>query len=248
MFGAIATVEPELMQKRLQPLIEYLEKITERSIVFETGYDYHNTIEKFADGSYDLGFIGPAPYIRANEHNPKALKISAGLESSGKGYFHSLIVSKKDSAIVKLEDLKNRRFAFGSPESTLSYYVPMQMLRDAGIIEYLDRYDFLGRHDRVAQYVIMGKYDAGAIKESVAKKYDKYLQVIAKSEPIPDFMIVVSSKMPLALAQKIQSALFSLKDPEILHAIKASATGFAKREDSDYDHLRAIMKQVSLDE
>lgn len=106
-------------------------------------------------------------------------------------------------------------------------------------------YDYLARHDRVAKYVIFGKYDAGAIKESVAKKYALYLKIIAKSEPIPDFVIVVSSKMNKKLALKIQTALYNLKDPTILQSIKASAVGFIPRQDSDYNHLREIMHKIS---
>ncbi len=245
-FGAISTVEPKIMKKHLAPLLKYLEEATGREIEFQTGYDYYSTIEKFVDGTFDFGYIGPAPYLRAKEINPDALSICAGLQNRSGDYFHSVIVSKKGSSIVSIKDLKDVSFAFGSPASTLSYYVPMQMLIDSKVIDEIDHYDFLGRHDRVAQYIIMGKYDAGAIKESVALKYASYLQIIARSEDIPDFMIVVSNKMDKALALKIQQVLYDLKDPEILGSIKASATGFSPRSDSDYDNLRRIMKKVSM--
>ena len=244
-FGAISTVDPKIVKKNMTPLLEYLEEVTGREIEFQTGYDYYSTIEKFVDGTFDFGYIGPAPYLRAKEIDSDALSICAGLQNKSGDYFHSVIVSKKASNIVRIKDLKDARFAFGSPVSTLSYYVPMQMLIDSKVIDEIHHYDFLGRHDRVAQYVIMGKYDAGAIKESVALKYASYLQIIAQSEDIPDFMIVISNKMDKALALKIQKALYNLKDPKILHSIKSSATGFGSRQDSDYDNLRHIMLKVS---
>jgi len=245
-FGAISTVDPEIMKKNMQPLLRYLEEVTGREIEFQTGYDYYSTIEKFVDGTFDFGYIGPAPYIRAKNMDSDSLSICAGLQNRSGDYFHSVIVSKKGSEILTIRDLNDARFAFGSPASTLSYYVPMQMLIDSKVIDEIHHYDFLGRHDIVAQYVIMGKYDAGAIKESVALKYASYLQIIARSEDIPDFMIVVSSKMDKALALKIQQALYNLKDPEILGSIKTSAIGFTPRLDSDYDNLRHIMKKVSI--
>ncbi|MBU1993971.1 phosphate/phosphite/phosphonate ABC transporter substrate-binding protein [bacterium] len=233
------------MHKNLQPLLVYLENVTGKTIEFQTGYDYKDTINKFADGTFDFGYIGPSPYILAKEINPHALKILAGIKNKEGEYFQSVIVSKKGSSLVKLSDLKNRSFAFGSPNSTLSYYIPMDMLLQNGVLKELKRYDFLGRHDKVAQYVIMGKYDAGAIKHSVADEYSRYLQVIEKSKPFADFMIVANTAMDKDLTKKIQNALLELKDPDILRSMKSSAIGFELRQESDYDELKRIMQNVS---
>jgi len=232
------------MQKKMAPLIAYLEKRTGREIRFATGYDYSDTIRKFVDGTFNLGYIGPAPYIETNEKRPGFLVIAAGLQSEAHDAFRSVIVSRKDSDITGLEALKGKRFAFGSPHSTLSYYVPMEMLIRSGMAERLERYDFLGRHDRVAEYVIMGKYDAGAIKHSVANKFAPYLQVVAMSEAFPDFLIVCNTHMPSELRETITRALLELKDPEVLHAIKKSAVGFISRSPEDYEALHDVMKHV----
>ena len=242
-FGAIATMHVDIMKKKMSPLLKYLEKKTGHTIIFHSGRNYDNTIEKFVDGSYDFGYIGPAPYVLATRKSDN-LHILAGLETNNSPYFHSTIVIKKGSSITSLEQLKDKTFAFGSPQSTLSYYVPMSMLLQNGITHELKSSYFLGRHDRVAEYVIMGRYDAGGVKEEVAKLYKKYLDIIAISEPIYDFCIVANSKMDSALQEKIKQALLSLKDKKILSSIKKSASGFSLRKDSDYDNLRLIMKEV----
>ncbi|MEA3331177.1 MAG: phosphate/phosphite/phosphonate ABC transporter substrate-binding protein [Campylobacterota bacterium] len=243
-FGAISTVEPKLMKAKLTPLIKEIEKVTGANIEFQTGYDYTDTISKFADGSFDIGLIGPAPYIRVKNIDPNALKIIASIKNSEKSPFRSVIISKKGSKFLKHSDLKDQNFAFGSPESTLSYYVPKSMLIDSKTLKELRYYDLLGRHDRVAQYVIMGKYSAGAVKQSVANKYSKYLQVIATSEAMPGFMIVANSKLDKNLVLKIKKMLLNLEDIKIIQNIKKSAVGFQEREDSDYDKLRDIMDSV----
>jgi phosphonate transport system substrate-binding protein len=244
-FGVIATMDVNIMKEKMQPLIAYLEKETGHTIVFSSGRNYNDTIEKFVDGSYDIGYIGPAPYVLATQKTDK-LQILAGLESNHSPYFHSAIVVKKNSDIRSLTQLQNKDFAFGSRHSTLSYYLPMSMLIEANMHDKLKHIHFLGRHDRVAEYVIMGRYDAGSVKESVAAKYAKYLDVIAKSEPIYDFCIVANTGMNAELRQKITQSLLKLKEKTILSAIKESATGFTKRLDSDYDNLRYIMKKVEL--
>ena len=243
-FGVISTIEPVLMKEKTQPLIEELEKITNKKIVFQTGYNYEDTINKFANGTFDLGLIGPAPYIKAKKIDPNRLEILVGIKNSKQKPFRSVIVSKKGSNIITYKDLKGKRFAFGSPNSTLSYFVPKYMLLHANMFEKIKEYHFLGRHDRVAQYVIMGKFSAGAIKQSIATKYEKYLQVIAVSEEIPGFMIVANKKMDKKLIDRIRRFLLDMKDISSLKKIKKSAIGFEPRYDKDYVKLRMIMKEV----
>ena len=243
-FGTISTVEAELMQKKLMPLMNYIQNKTGKTIEFQTGYDYADTIEKFANGTFDIGYIGPSPYVKAKEIDSNCLTIVAKLKNSTQDSFESVIISKKGSPISKLDDLKDKRFAFGSPNSTLSYYVPMDILIKNQLVHKLKSYDFLGRHDRVAQYVIMGKYDVGAIKKSIADKYSKYLQVVALSKTFSDFMIVANPKIEKEVLKKLEKAILSLKDRDILKSLKNSAIGFEKAKDSDYDELRIIMKNV----
>ncbi|MBN2816154.1 MAG: phosphate/phosphite/phosphonate ABC transporter substrate-binding protein [Campylobacterales bacterium] len=243
-FGVISTVEVHLMEKKLTPLIKYLEKKTNKKIVFQSGYNYQDTINKFADGTFDIGFIGPSPYIKVKKKQPNALIILAKLENIDNNSFRSVIISKKGSSIRSLSDLSNKSFAFGSPNSTLSYYVPMKMLIDEDKLKSLEKYNFLGRHDKVAQYVIIGKYDAGAIKKSVADKYVDYLQNIATSEVYPDFLIVANSKVEQEITTKIQEALLELRDVRVLKEIKTSAIGFQKTNEDEYKELELVMKKV----
>ncbi|MBN2896669.1 MAG: phosphate/phosphite/phosphonate ABC transporter substrate-binding protein [Campylobacterales bacterium] len=243
-FGVIATVSTAQMQERFAPLLRRLEEITGHSIELGSGYDYADTIEKFAAGEYDLGYIGPAPYIEVMRRKPGSLWIAAALDSGSSDDFRSAVVVKKGSTIASLNDLSGKRFAFGSPDSTLSYYVPMKMLMDAGVDRLLGRYDFLGRHDRVASYVIMGKYDAGALKLDVARSYGAHLQIIAVSPIQSDFLIVCSADMDPTLRATIQQTLLSLQDQKVLRAIKPSLEAFVPRSDSDYDPLRALIESV----
>lgn len=242
-FGVISTINIEITKKKLNPLIKYLEKETGYDIKFCSGRNYKDTIEKFSNGTYDFGYIGPVPYILANKEH-KNLNILAGIENNNKPYIHSVIVVKKGSKITSIEDLINKNIAFGSPNSTLSYYVPKYMLIKKGIASKINNEFFLKTHDRVAEYVIMGRYEAGGIKQEIADLYSKYLDVIATSESVCDFSIVAQKTMNPKLQQTIKQALLTLKDKKILSSIKKTATGFGLRQDSDYDNLISIMKTV----
>lgn len=242
--GLISVENNELMIQKLQPFVNYLEKTLEKKVTIKTGYDYANSIEQITKGDVDISYLGPVPYVKAKMMNPD-IRIIASLDNCLKDSFQSVIVVKKDSPIKKLSDLKNKKFAFGSPNSTLSYYVPRYMLAKENILGSLKRYDFLGRHDRVAQYIIMGKYDAGAIKTSVAQEYKEYLDIIAHSPSYEDFAIVASSQMDATLFKKIQNALLSIDNPVILNAFKKGLCGFKKSDDANYDEIRQIMHNVN---
>jgi len=243
-FGAISTVNPTIMEKKLTPLMKEIEKATHKHVIFKTGYNYADTIKKFANGTFDIGYIGPAPYIKVNNINKNALVLLAGIKNSPKSPFRSVIFSKKGSKFHTYNDLKNQDFAFGSPNSTLSYYVPKYMLQKENITQDIKRFRFMGRHDKVAQYVIMGRYAAGAIKQSIANKYAKYIQIIDTSKPIIGFAIVANKKLDAQTLEQLQYLFNNFTNIKALKSIKKSAIGFEKREDSQYDELRKIMKEV----
>jgi len=244
-FGAISTVDKSIMEKKLTPLMNYISKVISKDLEFETGFDYTDTIELFKNGHYDLGFIGPSPFIIATNHSKNRLKIIVGLNNKCQGNFHSVIITRKNSDINKLSNLEGKSFAFGSPKSTLSYFMPMNLLKKISIDKKLSHYDFLGTHDKVAKYVIMGKYDAGAVKASVAKKYSKYLKIITRTQHVPDFIIVANTKMPDAMVEKIKKALLKPEVQKLAKFIKPSATGFRTRHYKDYDELKKIMLEVN---
>ena len=244
-FGAISTVNNNIMKKKLKPLMKYISKTISKDLKFKTGFDYTDTINKFKNGEYDLGFIGPSPYVIATDTDVSSLKIIVGLNNKCNGNFHSSIIVKKDSDIETLQDLKGKTFAFGSPQSTLSYFMPMNLLKNQGIDKELSEYVFLGKHDKVAKNVIIGKYDAGGIKGSVAKKYSKYLKIIANTRHVPDFLIVANKNMPDAMVAKIREALLKPEAQKLAKFVKSSATGFRKRTHQDYMELKNIMLRVN---
>jgi len=241
--GYLSTENSEILQQKLSPFVAYLEAKTGLKVQLSAGHDYQDAIDKISEESFDIAFLGPVPYIKAKEKNP-ALEIVATLNNAHSEDFESVIFVKEGSPVTSLQELKGKTFAFGSKESTLSYYVPMYLLKQENVDTALKRFDFLGRHDRVAQYVIMGKYDAGSIKNSVARKYAPYIRVIKRSKQYENFLFVASSHLDKTLFEKIRHAILSLKDTTILQGFDNKASGFTLKEDKDYDALRKLVHEV----
>ena len=244
-FGAIAVGKVSKTKNSLQPLFDYLNAKTGYSFKFMTGKDYADTIDKFRSGAFDLGFIGPSPYVIASSQDKGNLKIMAGLETNGKPFFHAVIIAAKNNAAINsLQDLKGKKFGFGSRQSTLSCYMPCKMLMDAGVFDELAGYEFLGKHDKVARNVAMGGIDAGGIKEAVADANLDKLKIIATSVPVYDFLFVAHKTMPASQFEAIRTAMLELKDPKVLGSIKKGVTGIIPTKDSNYDSLREVMAAV----
>ena len=246
-FGAIAVGKVSKVKKSLTPFLDYLSQKTGKSIKFETGKDYPDTIQKFQSGYFDFGYIGPSPYVIATSgpKGPGIFKLMAGIETNNKPYFYAAIIAAKDDATINsLNDLKGKKFAFGSRQSTLSCYMPAKMLMDAGVFDELEVYDFLGKHDKVAKYVAMGGYAAGGVKIAVAEKNLSKIKIIAKSDPVYDFLMVAHHTMDETLYTTLKSAILELKDPAVFGTIKKGLTGFIEAEDKNYDSLREVMTLV----
>ncbi len=234
-----------VLKKRYQPLMNYLSNQTHQPIILKVSRNYDHTIELLASGQADLSFLGPSPFVEMQAQHPGKVEIAAAITTHDKPFFHSVIVTRKDSRYNSIKDLYGKTFAFGSPRSTASFYYPAAMLKQHGITpEQLKDFSYLGRHDVVAKHVIMGRADAGGIKLNIAEKYSKYLKVIATSDPIYDHVIVVQTQLPESLKQQIKTSLLQLKDPQILNSFKKGTTAFVERDASVFEGLKPMMDEI----
>lgn len=231
---------PELV-KRFTPLARHLATVCGRPVEVKVSRSYKAHLERVGEDRADLAFIGPFSYVEVTErYGPK--RLLATVENNGKTAFHGIIAVRQASPLRTLSDLAGRSFAFGDQESTMGTLVPRFLLAEAGItLDRLGRYNFLGSHHDVALGVLGGFYEAGGLKEEVFQEYaGRGLRILAKSPPIPEHLFLAGRRLPEAQAAKVRRALLELKEPAILTAIQATATGFAPVRDEDYDILRRI--------
>lgn len=243
-FGVHPFKAPDELAKMFRPLIDHLQKETGRSISFRSAKDYDAALAALVAGEIHITYMGPSLFTIAAEKHPGKIQLIGTAAKGGKPTFKGVIIAKEGSAINSLADLKGKKFAFGDRESTLSCYIPADMLMQAGVFDGL-QYKFLGSHDNVAKAVSMGVFDAGGLQPGVAEKYvGKGVKIIAESAPVYEHVLVVSSGVDVETTKKIQAAVLNLKDPAVLDPIMKGMSGFVATKPSDYDNLRAIMKKV----
>jgi len=250
-FGLYGSERRSSLDEQFNPILTELEKSLSRStgknveikrVFFR---DYQQGLEAIVNGDVDFTRTGPATYALAKQRNNE-LSIIAVESKKGKKTFEGVIVAGKNSDIMELSDIKNRSFAFGNKNSTIGRYLSQLHLLDAGItVNDLDKYDYLGQHDKVAVAVLRNQFDAGAFKIGILK--DKYIadrvKVIAKIAT-PTHPWTAREGLTKETINHIKAALLGITDKSILKGLKRD--GFLAGDDGDYATMREAIEKNPL--
>lgn len=237
----------EEIVSRFTPIANYIAAAIGRPVEVRVGRNYAEHIDAVGTGIVDIAYMGPAPYVDlVAKYGNKPLL--ARQEVNGQSFLIGKIFVRQDSTIKSLKDLKSKRFAFGSSNSTMGHIVPQHMLENAGVtLDSLASHKFIVGHKNVALAVLAGDYDAGAVKDEVFQEFaPKGLRALAQSSSVADHLFVASARLPDALIESLRRSLLNLNDSpngkEIMTAIHPHMTRLAPPKDSDYDSLRIIMR------
>lgn len=240
---------PTEIERRFKPLATYLGRHLDKTVQVRVSRNYDTHLSAIAADRYDIAYLGPSLYINATKDIGR-LPLLARLLVDGRPTFHGVMIKHRDSPISGLADLKGRRFAFGDPGSTMSYYLPRYLLHEAGVdLNDLAGHAFLGHHDGVAVAVMAEDFDAGGVKEEVYEKYKRRGAVaLAVSPPISEHMFVAARTMPSKRVSELRRLMLEMAlNPQglaALRSIKSTVTGLGPVVDVDYDNLRRILDTV----
>ena len=247
-FGVYQSDIASVMYRQFSPILQHLNKNmavmlarpVHVSLRIFKGYD--QAIMAVVNGEVDFVRFGPVSYVLANNKNPK-LQLIAKEETKGNMLNPGVIIVPTASQVHSLADLAGKRFAFGNENSTLGSYMPRGKLVDAGITaSKLASYDFLGRHDKVFKVVALGKYDAGALKESTVNRHNKTkkVRVISRFSTVTKPWLA-KAELPKNILDAIRESLF-LVNKTMLKASKI--TGFLPVDDREYEDIRKAVRQA----
>ncbi|OGQ11267.1 MAG: hypothetical protein A2026_09380 [Deltaproteobacteria bacterium RBG_19FT_COMBO_46_12] len=247
-FGFCPKYDLPRMQQLYQPFIRYLNENTPYQFEMKLSNFYQDAIERVVQGETPIASCGPIPYIKARQKY-KVIPILRTLNKDGNPYYRAIIITCRDSPIRNLQDLKGRSFAFGEEWSTAGHILPRYHLLKSGIaLKDLKQYAFFRNHDFVVEAVLNREFDAGAVKDIVAHKYQgKGLRFIYIPDPVPTVPIIVRADSPKEMVHSVKAALLKL-NPKTLGHQKIMAKwddefkyGFIEAADSDYDSIRKVL-------
>jgi|MTBAKSStandDraft_1061840.scaffolds.fasta_scaffold16434_3 phosphonate transport system substrate-binding protein len=251
-FGVIPRDNPRIAYEKYQPLLDYLAEETGLRLELLLNNTYEQTVSGLGTGATDFALLGPLTYLDSyNRYGTPPIVKSRTQE--GDPFFYSVIVVAPEAPVPGVAELKGKKMAFASIWSTSGNLMPRYMLAWNGIhLDKLDRYTNYSYHETVVKKVLSGEYDAGGVRQSVARRYLQFgLKIIATSDPIPTGPIVVSPQTPYAVVRKVQEALLAMaakeKGRQVLQQLDADMQGgFISASDADYSGIRKMVNDVPV--
>jgi phosphonate transport system substrate-binding protein len=260
--GFVPSENMQQVAQNAQPIVDILHKELGMDVEPFVAVDYTGVIEALRAKKLDIAFLTPASYVLAKNE----ADVQVVLKSHRRGYasYYAAIITRADSGINTLKDLRNKTFAFGDPLSTTGNIIPRKMFLEAGIDPAKDFKNVLysGGHDATVLAVLNRKVDAGATfanftdgKDAAWIQYlknpeeQKKIRAIAYSEPIPADNLVLRAGLDPELGKKIQDVFLALgRDPAGQKMLRDlyQIDGFVPATDQDYESIRQAFKIAGI--
>ena len=245
-FGFDLRASPEEDARQYLPFLKYLER--ETGLRFELRFTPSNIsiVDKLGKGVIQFAAVGSVSYIAAHRKYGD-ISLARGLNAEGRAEYQSVIIVAPDSPIRKVEDLRGKRFAFGSTTSTQGHLIPRIILTEHGIsFDDLSGYGYTGSHRNCANAVALGQFDAGGMQDTMGRRMadNGIVRIIHTSKFYPSSGIAANKDVPPEVIEKVKQALLHFKprgkDAEDLYHWDRTEmpNGFTEALDEDYADLR----------
>lgn len=253
--SAIPDENPQEMLRIYTPFAEYLSKEVGIPVKFTPVVDYAATVEGLAANRLEMVWYGGLTSVQAAKQAKGARRIIMRKEDAE---FKSHFITRKETGIKELKDLKGKTFSFGSVSSTSGHLMPRYFLLKNGINPEKDfsKFSFSGAHDATAAWVESGRVDAGALNFLVwdklveTKKVDTSKVSIFWTTPAyVDYVWTLRAGIDKAIVDKISRAFLKLdyNNPEHKKLLDLHRTkGYVPAKDADWKGIEEAALAAGL--
>lgn len=255
----ITTIPEEAATEQVRkfgPITKYLEAKLGMKVEFIPVNDYPAAVEALVNKNVDMVWFGGFTHVQANVRSGGKIIPIVQREEDTK--FQSVFISKTNSGIKTLADLKGKQVSFGSASSTSGHLMPRSFLLAASIDPDKDfkRVAYSGAHDATIASVVSGKVDAAALDITVWNKFVKENKVDTKDVNVfyttPGYFNYnwsVHADMPAAQRERITKALLDISPndalgKEILDLNRASR--YVPTKEENYKGLETAARSAGL--
>ena len=182
----------------------------------------------------------------------------------GKGEYQSVIFTRKDSGIARLEDLMGKVIAFEAPFASSSYFFPKMVLLEKGLRLTLKRqgidpvksdevgYIFSYSDSQTIFMVLNGAVAAGATDDqkylTLAKNLD--FKIIHETVSFPRQIVSHRADLPAKLVTRVKEVLLNMHQTEqgrqVLQVFE-STSKFEEIRVRDFDLIAGLRKHVDAE-
>ncbi|MGH2773767.1 MAG: putative selenate ABC transporter substrate-binding protein [Actinomycetota bacterium] len=263
--SAIPDQDPQKLQRLYSGLATYLSQQLGTKVKYVPVTDYAASVSLFRIGDLDMVWFGGLTGAQARAQTPGARAI---LQRDIDEAFHSVFIANVDSglkpfrSVQGLSALKGRRFTFGSESSTSGRLMPQYFLDQAGVgpDAFAGPPGYSGSHDKTAELVQSGAYEAGALNEQVFNARTAAGQVdpnkvvaLFTTPPYHDYHWVVRPDLEKNFGPRFTTRIakaFKQLDPAIPEQkgiLELFGAGkFIDTSNSNYEQIEAIARKLDL--
>jgi phosphonate transport system substrate-binding protein len=253
--SAIPDENPQEMLRIYSPFADYLTKEIGIPVKFTPVVDYAATVGGLAANRLDLVWYGGLTSVQAAKQAKGARRIIMRKEDAE---FKSHFITRKDTAIKDLKDLKGKTFSFGSVSSTSGHLMPRYFLLKNGINPERDfsKFSFSGAHDATAAWVESARVDAGALNFLVwdklveTKKVDtNKVGIFWTTPPYVDYVWTIRAGVDQGTVDTISKAFLKLdyNNPEHKKLLDLHRTkGYLPAKDEDWKAIEEAAVAAGL--
>ena len=231
--------------KQYLPLLQYLEEATGYSFELYFTPKDGQVVDDLGTGVVQFAAIGADRYVQARARYG-VVSLVRGLNAQGRAECRSVIAVAPDSPIQTIEDLRGKRFAFGSIVSTPGYLIPRITLLQHGLtLDDLAAYEYTGSHRDCAEAVVSGRFDACGMQDTMGEELaaDGLVRIIHTSQWYPSSGIAANKDVPPEVLDRVRQALLDFDPlgrdaPGLYHWDKTEMpNGFTEAKDEGYAEL-----------
>lgn len=235
----------DVLLAQLTPLKDYLAGVLGEPVEIVLPKDFEDYERRVKSGEIDIAFSNSTIYPLTAEAHEVVAMLS---EIKGGNRLRGLIVTRADSDIVSIEDLKGRTVVIVGLTSTGGYLSQKVTLAEAGIDPVKDLKIEEARDNKQENALLAvyhGDADAAFIREDALNVADAFippsqLRVIRRTAWIPNWALSVSRSLPQETKDKIRGAVLALK-PDSPELKALNAKGLVEASDADYDVVRKAL-------
>ena len=249
-FGVFPRSSPEIMVRNYSPLARALSASLGRRVVIETDRNFASFMRRVYAREFDLVYLNQAQYVKA--HDRAGYRCIAKLCESPACTISALIITRNDSGLNNISDLRGRTIAFGDPEAIVSYLLAKSVLRAAGLPPRDYRQIFTRNPPNALLAAYNGTAQAAGIGSSLLQRPEilrtvdvKRLHVLASSQPIAQLPIAARGDLDAQLVRRILATLLALPGtpagPDIL--AQAGALRFETADNAEYATVRRLLAE-----
>ncbi|HNV71919.1 MAG TPA: phosphate/phosphite/phosphonate ABC transporter substrate-binding protein [Candidatus Ozemobacteraceae bacterium] len=251
LIGRIPYLSLKDMMQQVRPLLAHLRKETgAKEVRLVTARNYAGVLEALSRDKIDFAWVGPTAYVLARSRD-QLMAVARAKHQSAVSY-RGVFITRKNSGIQGLDDIKGKTIGFVDPESASGYLYPLYVLHRLKINPHKScrSVQFLKRHDVVLKAVLDGKIDVGVCLDATLtaladKTQLSQLLILGRTDEVPSDVICCRQDCPTNLREQVQAALLKISPTPSVATGSFPLPTFETATDDEYDYVQTVLQAVA---